>query len=339
MDYSAEFFSATAAGNTRVATTVKKLVDVFKPKKGKEPISVIRASVASLKGEKAAYARALFVVAVAQGATLPASVSEEDAQKIADERKRIDGRSVKSLSVVIRGTQLYAWHNSYVPVVSEDTLRGCKTVADLLEKLGRTGATVIQYDITGPEAEILAPLAHAKSFSRMIGNMNFVAIPENSRLTLGKPGKPAASSKPASTKKPASKLGNQAPAIEDDEDDDVKPVPAATVKAIQDAVKVLRSKVPEYPFLMAVKGEGLAAAKSELTDAQLLVAAIVLQKNPKGFMMVLEKRIGKMRFARLQKFIDAIAQAKLTGISNGQRRTAPDIRLSVELSKGFKITF
>lgn len=339
MDYSAEFFSATAAGNTRVATTVKKLVDVFKPKKGKEPISVIRASVASLKGEKAAYARALFVVAVAQGATLPASVSEEDAQKIADERKRIDGRSVKSLSVVIRGTQLYAWHNSYVPVVSEDTLRGCKTVADLLAKLGRTGATVIQYDITGPEAEILAPLAHAKSFSRMIGNMNFVAIPDNSRLTLGKPGKPAASSKPASTKKPASKLGNQAPAIEDDEDDDVKPVPAATVKAIQDAVKVLRSKVPEYPFLMAVKGEGLAAAKSELTDAQLLIAAIVLQKNPKGFMMVLEKRIGKMRFARLQKFIDAIAQAKLTGISNGQRRTAPDIRLSVELSKGFKITF
>lgn len=333
MDYSAEFFSATAAGNTRVATTVKKLVDVFKPKKGKEPISVIRASVASLKGEKAAYARALFVVAVAQGATLPASVSEEDAQKIADERKRIDGRSVKSLSVVIRGTQLYAWHNSYVPVVSEDTLRGCKTVADLLTKLGRTGATVIQYDITGPEAEILAPLAHAKSFSRMIGNMNFVAIPENSRLTLGKPGKPAASSKPAS------KLGNQAPAIEDDEDDDVKPVPAATVKAIQDAVKVLRSKVPEYPFLMAVKGEGLAAAKSELTDAQLLVAAIALQKNPRGFMMVLEKRIGKMRFARLQKFIDAIAQAKLTGISNGQRRTAPDIRLSVELSKGFKITF
>lgn len=339
MDYSAEFFSATAAGNTRVATTVKKLVDVFKPKNGKEPISVIRASVASLKGEKAAYARALFVVAVAQGATLPASVSEEDAQKIADERKRIDGRSVKSLSVVIRGTQLYAWHNSYVPVVSEDTLRGCKTVADLLTKLGRTGATVIQYDITGPEAEILAPLAHAKSFSRMIGNMNFVAIPENSRLTLGKPGKPAASSKPASTKKPASKLGNQAPAIEDDEDDDVKPVPATTVKAIQDAVKVLRSKVPEYPFLMAVKGEGLAAAKSELTDAQLLIAAIVLQKNPKGFMMVLEKRIGKMRFARLQKFIDAIAQAKLTGISNGQRRTAPDIRLSVELSKGFKITF
>ena len=140
--------------------------------------------------------------------------------------------------------------------------------------------------------------------------------------------------------KPASKLGNQAPAIEDDEyDDDVKPVPATTVKAIQDAVKVLRSKVPEYPFLMAVKGEGLAAAKSELTDAQLLIAAIVLQKNPKGFMMVLEKRIGKMRFARLQKFIDAIAQAKLTGISNGQRRTAPDIRLSVELSKGFKITF
>lgn len=339
MDYSAEFFSATAAGNTRVATTVKKLIDVFKPKKGKEPISVIRASVASLKGEKAAYARALFVVAVAQGATLPASVSDEDAQKIADERKRIDGRSVKSLSVVIRGTQLYAWHNSYVPVVSEDTLRGCKTVADLLAKLGRTGATVIQYDITGPEAEILAPLAHAKSFSRMIGNMNFVAIPENSRLTLGKPGKPAASSKPASTKKPASKLGNQAPAIEDDEDDDVKPVPAATVKAIQDAVKVLRSKVPEYPFLMAVKGEGLAAAKSELTDAQLLIAAIVLQKNPRGFMMVLEKRIGKMRFARLQKFIDAIAQAKLTGISNGQRRTAPDIRLSVELSKGFKITF
>ena len=339
MDYSAEFFSATAAGNTRVATTVKKLVDVFKPKNGKEPISVIRASVASLKGEKAAYARALFVVAVAQGATLPASVSEEDAQKIADERKRIDGRSVKSLSVVIRGTQLYAWHNSYVPVVSEDTLRGCKTVADLLAKLGRTGATVIQYDITGPEAEILAPLAHAKSFSRMIGNMNFVAIPENSRLTLGKKGKPAASSKPASTKKPASKLGNQAPAIEDDEDDDVKTVPAATVKAIQDAVKVLRSKVPEYPFLMAVKGEGLAAAKSELTDAQLLIAAIVLQKNPRGFMMVLEKRIGKMRFARLQKFIDAIAQAKLTGISNGQRRTAPDIRLSVELSKGFKITF
>ena len=333
MDYSAEFFSATAAGNTRVATTVKKLVDVFKPKKGKEPISVIRASVASLKGEKAAYARALFVVAVAQGATLPASVSEEDAQKIADERKRIDGRSVKSLSVVIRGTQLYAWHNSYVPVVSEDTLRGCKTVADLLTKLGRTGATVIQYDITGPEAEILAPLAHAKSFSRMIGNMNFVAIPENSRLTLGKPGKPAASSKPAS------KLGNRAPAIEDDEDDDVKPVPATTVKAIQDAVKVLRSKVPEYPFLMAVKGEGLAAAKSELTDAQLLIAAIVLQKNPRGFMMVLEKRLGKMRFARLQKFIDAIAQAKLTGISNGQRRTAPDIRLSVELSKGFKITF
>lgn len=333
MDYSAEFFSATAAGNTRVATTVKKLVDVFKPKKGKEPISVIRASVASLKGEKAAYARALFVVAVAQGATLPASVSEEDAQKIADERKRIDGRSVKSLSVVIRGTQLYAWHNSYVPVVSEDTLRGCKTVADLLAKLGRTGATVIQYDITGPEAEILAPLAHAKSFSRMIGNMNFVAIPENSRLTLGKPGKPAASSKPAS------KLGNQAPAIEDDEDDDVTPVPATIVKAIQDAVKVLRSKVPEYPFLMAVKGEGLAAAKSELTDAQLLVAAIALQKNPRGFMMVLEKRIGKMRFARLQKFIDAIAQAKLTGISNGQRRTAPDIRLSIELSKGFKITF
>ena len=333
MDYSAEFFSATAAGNTRVATTVKKLVDVFKPKNGKEPISVIRASVASLKGEKAAYARALFVVAVAQGATLPASVSEEDAQKIADERKRIDGRSVKSLSVVIRGTQLYAWHNSYVPVVSEDTLRGCKTVADLLAKLGRTGATVIQYDITGPEAEILAPLAHAKSFSRMIGNMNFVAIPENSRLTLGKKGKPASSSKPAS------KLGNQAPAIEDDEDDDVKPVPATIVKAIQDAVKVLRSKVPEYPFLMAVKGEGLAAAKSELTDAQLLIAAIVLQKNPRGFMMVLEKRIGKMRFARLQKFIDAIAQAKLTGISNGQRRTAPDIRLSVELSKGFKITF
>ena len=203
MDYSAEFFSATAAGNTRVATTVKKLVDVFKPKNGKEPISVIRASVASLKGEKAAYARALFVVAVAQGATLPASVSEEDAQKIADERKRIDGRSVKSLSVVIRGTQLYAWHNSYAPVVSEDTLRGCKTVADLLAKLGRTGATVIQYDITGPEAEILAPLAHAKSFSRMIGNMNFVAIPENSRLTLGKKGKPAASSKPASTKKRA----------------------------------------------------------------------------------------------------------------------------------------
>ena len=339
MDYSAEFFSATAAGNTRVATTVKKLVDVFKPKNGKEPISVIRASVASLKGEKAAYARALFVVAVAQGATLPASVSEEDAQKIADERKRIDGRSVKSLSVVIRGTQLYAWHNSYAPVVSEDTLRGCKTVADLLEKLGRTGATVIQYDITGPEAEILAPLAHARSFSRMIGNMNFVAIPENSRLTLGKKSKPAASSKPASTKKPASKLGNQAPAIEDDEDDDVKPVPATIVKAIQDAVKVLRSKVPEYPFLMAVKGEGLAAAKSELTDAQLLIAAIVLQKNPRGFMMVLEKRLGKMRFARLQKFIDAIAQAKLTGISNGQRRTAPDIRLSVELSKGFKITF
>ena len=339
MDYSAEFFSATAAGNTRVATTVKKLVDVFKPKNGKEPISVIRASVASLKGEKAAYARALFVVAVAQGATLPASGSEEDAQKIADERKRIDGRSVKSLSVVIRGTQLYAWHNSYVPVVSEDTLRGCKTVADLLAKLGRTGATVIQYDITGPEAEILAPLAHAKSFSRMIGNMNFVAIPENSRLTLGKKGKPAASSKPASTKKPASKLGNQAPAIEDDEDDDVKPVPATIVKAIQDAVKVLRSKVPEYPFLMAVKGEGLAAAKSELTDAQLLIAAIVLQKNPRGFMMVLEKRLGKLRFARLQKFIDAIAQAKLTGISNGQRRTAPDIRLSVELSKGFKITF
>lgn len=333
MDYSAEFFSATAAGNTRVATTVKKLVDVFKPKNGKEPISVIRASVASLKGEKAAYARALFVVAVAQGATLPASVSEEDAQKIADERKRIDGRSVKSLSVVIRGTQLYAWHNSYAPVVSEDTLRGCKTVADLLAKLGRTGATVIQYDITGPEAEILAPLAHAKSFSRMIGNMNFVAIPENSRLTLGKKGKPASSSKPAS------KLGNQAPAIEDDEDDDVKPVPATIVKAIQDAVKVLRSKVPEYPFLMAVKGEGLAAAKSELTDAQLLIAAIVLQKNPRGFMMVLEKRLGKMRFARLQKFIDAIAQAKLTGISNGQRRTAPDIRLSVELSKGFKITF
>ena len=208
----------------------------------------------------------------------------------------------------------------------------------MLEKLGRTGATVIQYDITGPEAEILAPLAHAKSFSRMIGNMNFVAIPENSRLILGKPSKPAAS-KPAASSKPASKLGNQAPAIEDDEDDDVKPVPATTVKALQDAVKVLRSKVPEYPFLMAVKGEGLAAAKSELTDAQLLIAAIVLQKNPRGFMMVLEKRLGKMRFARLQKFIDAIAQAKLTGISNGQRRTAPDIRLSVELSKGFKITF
>ena len=103
-------------------------------------------------------------------------------------------------------------------------------------------------------------------------------------------------------------------------------------------MKVLRSKVPEYPFLMAVKGEGLAAAKSELTDAQLLVAAIALQKNPKGFMMVLKKRCGAQAYARLEKFVAAIGQADMTGVFVDQRRTSPDIRLSILLNKGFKIT-
>ena len=329
-----DFYAATAAGNTRVASTVAKIAKALKN-------GIITANVKSLSGKNAAAARALFCIALKQGATLPSSVSESDAQKINDEMQRLDGRALRSLSVVLKGSTLCAWHNSHAVLVDMEKIDGATTAKELSANLGLGDGDMITFDITATEGEVLAPLMHNRAPSRVIGNMAFVYVAPNSTVVLAKPkkSKPAAN-KPAANKPAAGKpAANRKPVVERESDAEPTVEISATIrKAIDAAVKKMRSHVDEYPGKLAVTGEGLCGKKDETTDVRMLVAAIALQKNPKGFMMVLKKRCGAQAYARLEKFVAAIGQADMTGVFAGQRRTSPDIRLSILLNKGFKIT-
>lgn len=339
-----DFYAATAAGNTRVASTVAKIAKALKN-------GIITANVKSLSGKNAAAARALFCIALKQGATLPSSVSESDAQKINDEMQRLDGRALRSLSVVLKGSTLCAWHNSHAVLVDMEKIDGATTAKELSANLGLGDGDMITFDITAPEGEVLAPLMHNRAPSRVIGNMAFVYVAPNSTVALAKPkkSKPAANkpaaNKPATNKPAAGKpaavkpAANRKPVVERESAAEPTVEISATIrKAIDAAVKKMRSHVDEYPGKLAVTGEGLCGKKDETTDVRMLVAAIALQKNPKGFMMVLKKRCGAQAYARLEKFVAAIGQADMTGVFAGQRRTSPDIRLSILLNKGFKIT-
>lgn len=339
-----DFYAATAAGNTRVASTVAKIAKALKN-------GIITANVKSLSGKNAAAARALFCIALKQGATLPSSVSESDAQKINDEMQRLDGRALRSLSVVLKGSTLCAWHNSHAVLVDMEKIDGATTAKELSANLGLGDGDMITFDITAPEGEVLAPLMHNRAPSRVIGNMAFVYVAPNSTVVLAKPkkSKPAANkpaaNKPATNKPAAGKpaavkpAANRKPVVERESDAEPTVEISATIrKAIDAAVKKMRSHVDEYPGKLAVTGEGLCGKKDETTDVRMLVAAIALQKNPKGFMMVLKKRCGAQAYARLEKFVAAIGQADMTGVFVDQRRTSPDIRLSILLNKGFKIT-
>ena len=329
-----DFYAATAAGNTRVASTVAKIAKALKN-------GIITANVKSLSGKNAAAARALFCIALKQGATLPSSVSESDAQKINDEMQRLDGRALRSLSVVLKGSTLCAWHNSHAVLVDMEKIDGATTAKELSANLGLGDGDMITFDITATEGEVLAPLMHNRAPSRVIGNMAFVYVAPNSTVVLAKPkkSKPAAN-KPAANKPAAGKpAANRKPVVERESDAEPTVEISATIrKAIDAAVKKMRSHVDEYPGKLAVTGEGLCGKKDETTDVRMLVAAIALQKNPKGFMMVLKKRCGAQAYARLEKFVAAIGQADMTGVFVDQRRTSPDIRLSILLNKGFKIT-
>lgn len=334
-----DFYAATAAGNTRVASTVAKIAKALKN-------GIITANVKSLSGKNAAAARALFCIALKQGATLPSSVSESDAQKISDEMQRLDGRALRSLSVVLKGSTLCAWHNSHAVLVDMEKIDGATTAKELSANLGLGDGDMITFDITAPEGEVLAPLMHNRAPSRVIGNMAFVYVAPNSTVVLAKPkkSKPAAN-KPAANKPAAGKpaavkpAANRKPVVERESAAEPTVEISATIrKAIDAAVKKMRSHVDEYPGKLAVTGEGLCGKKDETTDVRMLVAAIALQKNPKGFMMVLKKRCGAQAYARLEKFVAAIGQADMTGVFVDQRRTSPDIRLSILLNKGFKIT-
>lgn len=324
-----DFYAATAAGNTRVASTVAKIAKALKN-------GIITANVKSLSGKNAAAARALFCIALKQGATLPSSVSESDAQKINDEMQRLDGRALRSLSVVLKGSTLCAWHNSHAVLVDMEKIDGATTAKELSANLGLGDGDMITFDITATEGEVLAPLMHNRAPSRVIGNMAFVYVAPNSTVVLAKPKK----SKPAAGKPAAVKpAANRKPVVERESAAEPTVEISATIrKAIDAAVKKMRSHVDEYPGKLAVTGEGLCGKKDETTDVRMLVAAIALQKNPKGFMMVLKKRCGAQAYARLEKFVAAIGQADMTGVFAGQRRTSPDIRLSILLNKGFKIT-
>lgn len=334
-----DFYAATAAGNTRVASTVAKIAKALKN-------GIITANVKSLSGKNAAAARALFCIALKQGATLPSSVSESDAQKINDEMQRLDGRALRSLSVVLKGSTLCAWHNSHAVLVDMEKIDGATTAKELSANLGLGDGDMITFDITATEGEVLAPLMHNRAPSRVIGNMAFVYVAPNSTVVLAKPkkSKPAANkpaaNKPATNKPAAGKpAANRKPVVERESDAEPTVEISATIrKAIDAAVKKMRSHVDEYPGKLAVTGEGLCGKKDETTDVRMLVAAIALQKNPKGFMMVLKKRCGAQAYARLEKFVAAIGQADMTGVFVDQRRTSPDIRLSILLNKGFKIT-
>ena len=336
----AEFFAATAAGNTRVARTVAKLVQVMKE-------AVIQANVKSLSGKNATAARALFAVALKQGVTLPAGVSEEDAQKISDETKRLDGRALKSVSVILRGSSLFAWHDSYVTVVNATHVKGCKTAGDLLDKLDTQGdGAMIQFDITAPEGKILAPLMHARAPSRTIGNMAYVYVSPNSKVTLASSGGKPAVNKPSAKPsvkdvKPAVNTGKPAANIKPSTISEPTSVDVsdAIKKAVLDSVKRLRSMADDYPDKFAVTGETLCAKKDDNTDVKLLLAAVALQTNAAGFLMVLKKRCGVQRYSRLEKFIAALSAAKVTGMRTYQRRTTPDINFIVIVDKGFKVTF
>lgn len=329
-----DFYAATAAGNTRVASTVAKIAKALKN-------GIITANVKSLSGKNAAAARALFCIALKQGATLPSSVSESDAQKINDEMQRLDGRALRSLSVVLKGSTLCAWHNSHAVLVDMEKIDGATTAKELSANLGLGDGDMITFDITATEGEVLAPLMHNRAPSRVIGNMAFVYVAPNSTVVLAKPkkSKPAAN-KPAANKPAAGKpAANRKPVVERESAAEPTVEISATIrKAIDAAVKKMRSHVDEYPGKLAVTGEGLCGKKDETTDVRMLVAAIALQKNPKGFMMVLKKRCGAQAYARLEKFVAAIGQADMTGVFVDQRRTSPDIRLSILLNKGFKIT-
>lgn len=334
-----DFYAATAAGNTRVASTVAKIAKALKN-------GIITANVKSLSGKNAAAARALFCIALKQGATLPSSVSESDAQKINDEMQRLDGRALRSLSVVLKGSTLCAWHNSHAVLVDMEKIDGATTAKELSANLGLGDGDMITFDITAPEGEVLAPLMHNRAPSRVIGNMAFVYVAPNSTVVLAKPkkSKPAAN-KPATNKPAAGKpaavkpAANRKPVVERESDAEPTVEISATIrKAIDAAVKKMRSHVDEYPGKLAVTGEGLCGKKDETTDVRMLVAAIALQKNPKGFMMVLKKRCGAQAYARLEKFVAAIGQADMTGVFVDRRLTSPDIRLSILLNKGFKIT-
>lgn len=334
-----DFYAATAAGNTRVASTVAKIAKALKN-------GIITANVKSLSGKNAAAARALFCIALKQGATLPSSVSESDAQKINDEMQRLDGRALRSLSVVLKGSTLCAWHNSHAVLVDMEKIDGATTAKELSANLGLGDGDMITFDITAPEGEVLAPLMHNRAPSRVIGNMAFVYVAPNSTVVLAKPkkSKPAAN-KPAANKPAAGKpaavkpAANRKPVVERESDAEPTVEISATIrKAIDAAVKKMRSHVDEYPGKLAVTGEGLCGKKDETTDVRMLVAAIALQKNPKGFMMVLKKRCGAQAYARLEKFVAAIGQADMTGVFVDRRLTSPDIRLSILLNKGFKIT-
>lgn len=328
-----DFYAATAAGNTRVASTVAKIAKALKN-------GILTANVKSLSGKNAAAARALFCIALKQGATLPASVSESDAQKISDEMQRLDGRALRSLSVVLKGSTLCAWHNSHAVLVDMETIDGATTAKELSANLGLGDGDMITFDITAPEGEVLAPLMHNRAPSRVIGNMAFVYVAPNSTVVLAKPkkSKPAAR-KPAANKPAAGKpAANRTPAVEKETSGSTVEISATIRKAIDAAVKKMRSHVDEYPGKLAVIGDGLCGKKDEITDVRMLVAAIALQKNPKGFMSVLKKRCGVQAYARLEKFVAAIGQADMTGVFVDQRRTSPDIRLSILLNKGFKIT-
>ena len=324
-----DFYAATAAGNTRVASTVAKIAKALKN-------GIITANVKSLSGKNAAAARALFCIALKQGATLPSSVSESDAQKINDEMQRLDGRALRSLSVVLKGSTLCAWHNSHAVLVDMEKIDGATTAKELSANLGLGDGDMITFDITAPEGEVLAPLMHNRAPSRVIGNMAFVYVAPNSTVVLAKPKK----SKPAAGKPAAVKpAANRKPVVERESAAEPTVEISATIrKAIDAAVKKMRSHVDEYPGKLAVTGEGLCGKKDETTDVRMLVAAIALQKNPKGFMMVLKKRCGAQAYARLEKFVAAIGQADMTGVFVDQRRSSPDIRLSILLNKGFKIT-
>lgn len=334
-----DFYAATAAGNTRVASTVAKIAKALKN-------GIITANVKSLSGKNAAAARALFCIALKQGATLPSSVSESDAQKINDEMQRLDGRALRSLSVVLKGSTLCAWHNSHAVLVDMEKIDGATTAKELSANLGLDDGDMITFDITATEGEVLAPLMHNRAPSRVIGNMAFVYVAPNSTVVLAKPkkSKPAAN-KPAANKPAAGKpaavkpAANRKPVVERESDAEPTVEISATIrKAIDAAVKKMRSHVDEYPGKLAVTGEGLCGKKDETTDVRMLVAAIALQKNPKGFMMVLKKRCGAQAYARLEKFVAAIGQADMTGVFVDRRLTSPDIRLSILLNKGFKIT-
>lgn len=324
-----DFYAATAAGNTRVASTVAKIAKALKN-------GIITANVKSLSGKNAAAARALFCIALKQGATLPSSVSESDAQKINDEMQRLDGRALRSLSVVLKGSTLCAWHNSHAVLVDMEKIDGATTAKELSANLGLGDGDMITFDITAPEGEVLAPLMHNRAPSRVIGNMAFVYVAPNSTVVLAKPKK----SKPAAGKPAAVKpAANRKPVVERESAAEPTVEISATIrKAIDAAVKKMRSHVDEYPGKLAVTGEGLCGKKDETTDVRMLVAAIALQKNPNGFMMVLKKRCGAQAYARLEKFVAAIGQADMTGVFVDRRLTSPDIRLSILLNKGFKIT-